>query len=160
MELRFHLDPDTELPHIYDHGVTEDEVRHVLARPGLNLPAGRNARSIMGQTAAGRYLKVVLVPDEGGQERIRRHGLRVARQGAQTLPARQEEKEAMKKQRMPQGWTAKQIRALAKRHDNMTDDDVAAEIDAGLKKKNQTVMVVPTELVPEITRLIAKKRPA
>jgi hypothetical protein len=66
----------------------------------------------------------------------------------------------MKKQRMPPGWTEKQIRELAKRHDHMTDNDIVAEIDAGLTKEDQTVMVVPTELVPEITRLIAKKRPA
>ena len=65
-----------------------------------------------------------------------------------------------RKQRMPPGWTEKEIRALAQRHDNMTDNEVAAEIEAGLAKKNQTVMVVPTELGPEITRLIAKKRPA
>jgi hypothetical protein len=56
-------DAETELPHIYDHGVSEEEVRQVLARPGLNLRSGRNSRSIMGQTSAGRYLKVVFVPD-------------------------------------------------------------------------------------------------
>jgi hypothetical protein len=63
MDLRFYLDPETALPHIHDHGVTEDEVRQVLARPASNSPAGRNARTIMGQTLAGRYLKVVFVPD-------------------------------------------------------------------------------------------------
>lgn len=30
MQLRFHLDPETGQPHIYDHGVTEDEVKGVL----------------------------------------------------------------------------------------------------------------------------------
>ena len=67
MELRFWTDPETGLPHIFDHGVTEEEVREVLARPGLNRRSGGNSRSIMGQTSAGRYLKVVFVPDtEGG----------------------------------------------------------------------------------------------
>jgi hypothetical protein len=33
MEIRFHIDPETDLPHIYEHGVTEDEVRVVLMRP-------------------------------------------------------------------------------------------------------------------------------
>ena len=67
MELRFWTDAETGLPHIYDHGVTEEEVREVLARPGLNRRSGGNSRSIMGQTSAGRYLKVVFVPDpEGG----------------------------------------------------------------------------------------------
>lgn len=64
MELRFWIDPDTNLPHIYGHGVTEPEVRQVLKRPGLNVRASGNSRSIMGQTPAGRHLKVVFVPDE------------------------------------------------------------------------------------------------
>src|SRR5438876_6655841 len=34
MELRFWSDPETGLPHIYDHGVSEEEVRQVLSRPG------------------------------------------------------------------------------------------------------------------------------
>lgn len=33
MELRFWIDPETGLAHIYEHGVTEEEVRQVLARP-------------------------------------------------------------------------------------------------------------------------------
>ena len=66
MELRFWNDAESGLPHIYDHGVTEEEVRQVLHRPGLNVRAGRNSRSIMGQTLAGRCLKVVFVPDPGG----------------------------------------------------------------------------------------------
>src|ERR1700678_3329817 len=41
MDLRFWADPETGLPHIYNHGVTEEEVQQVLARPGLNLRAGR-----------------------------------------------------------------------------------------------------------------------
>jgi hypothetical protein len=66
VELRFWNDPETGLPHIYAHGVSEREVQQVLSRPGLNLPGGGNSRSIMGQTSAGRYLKVVFVPDVGG----------------------------------------------------------------------------------------------
>ena len=66
MELRFWTDPETGLPHIYNHGVTEEEVRQVLARPGLNRRSEGNSRSIMGQTLAGRHLKVVFVPDSDG----------------------------------------------------------------------------------------------
>lgn len=66
MELRFWNDPETGLPHIYAHGVSEDEVQEVLNRPGLNLRGKGNSRSIMGQTAVGRYLKIVFVPDAGG----------------------------------------------------------------------------------------------
>jgi vacuolar-type H+-ATPase subunit E/Vma4 len=66
----------------------------------------------------------------------------------------------MKKQRMPAGWTEEQIRSLAERHDAMTVEEQVAEIEAALAGKDQTVMVVPTELVSEIVKLIAKKRSA
>jgi len=54
MEIRFYEDPDTGLPHIYGHGVTEDEVRQVLGSPGEDLPGTRQSRMKVGQTAAGR----------------------------------------------------------------------------------------------------------
>ena len=66
----------------------------------------------------------------------------------------------MKKQRLPKGWTEKQIRELAKHHDEMTEEQQAAEIEAALNDESQTLMTVPTELVPEIVKLINKKRPA
>lgn len=64
MEIRFYNDPDTGEPHIYGHGVSEDEVRQVLRGPGEDLPAAGNSRMKLGQTAAGRYLQVIYVPDE------------------------------------------------------------------------------------------------
>ena len=64
----------------------------------------------------------------------------------------------MKKQRLPKGWTQEKIRKLAEHHDNLTEDEQAAEIEAGLTEESQTVMVVPTKLVPQIVKLINKKR--
>ena len=66
----------------------------------------------------------------------------------------------MTKQRLPAGWTEKRIRELASYHDQQTEEDQAAEIEAALAAKDQTVMVVPTALVPEIRALIARKRGA
>jgi hypothetical protein len=63
MELRFWADPETGVPHIYEHDVTEDEVRQVLSRPGYELPGRDESRLRLGQTTAGRYLQVVYVPD-------------------------------------------------------------------------------------------------
>jgi hypothetical protein len=64
MEVRYYCDPETDLPHIYGHGVTESEVEDVLRGSGEDLPAARNSRMRLGQTTAGRYLQVVYVPDE------------------------------------------------------------------------------------------------
>ena len=66
MELRFWPDAETGLPHIHDHGVTEEEVQQVLSRAGEELPGSDRSRIRLGQTAAGRYLQVVYVPDPGG----------------------------------------------------------------------------------------------
>jgi hypothetical protein len=56
----------------------------------------------------------------------------------------------MKKQRLPHGWNEKQIRELAARHDNQSDEQQANEIDSALSEKGQTLMVAPTRLVPKI----------
>ena len=63
MEIRFYFDPDTELPHIYSHDVREDEVEDVLRRSGEDRPGKNGSRVALGQTRAGRYLRVIYVPD-------------------------------------------------------------------------------------------------
>ena len=65
MELRFYNDPETGLPHIYQHGVKEHEVDEVLSNPGEDRSGKDDSRVAIGQTSAGRYLRVVYVPDEG-----------------------------------------------------------------------------------------------
>ncbi len=66
MELKFFIDAETKRPHIYNHGVTEAEVREVLAHPGLVLKGRENSRLALGQTEVGRYLKVVHAPRKDG----------------------------------------------------------------------------------------------
>jgi hypothetical protein len=64
MILRIFQDPSTGLPHFFDHGVTEDEVREVMTGSGEEYPGDGDSRMKLGQTRAGRYLKVIFVPDE------------------------------------------------------------------------------------------------
>jgi len=63
MELRFYKDPVTAEPHIDRHGVSELEVEEVLSRPLEDRPGREGSRVALGQTRAGRYLRVVYVPD-------------------------------------------------------------------------------------------------
>ncbi len=65
-----------------------------------------------------------------------------------------------KKQKPPAGWTEERIRKLAENYDNQSEDEQVAEHEAALQAEGHTVMVVPTELVPEILKLITKKRTA
>ena len=63
MNLRFYLDPATGEPHIYNHGILEDEVEDVILRPGEDRIGREGARVAIGRTQSGKYLRVVYVPD-------------------------------------------------------------------------------------------------
>ena len=67
MEIRFYIDAATAQPHIHQHGITEQEVEDVLSRPGEDRPGREGTRVALGQTRAGRYLRVVYVSEAGGQ---------------------------------------------------------------------------------------------
>jgi hypothetical protein len=64
MDFRYHHDPETGLPHIYSHGVTENEVEQVMRGSGDDFPGSTGSQMKRGQTANGRYLLVIYVPDE------------------------------------------------------------------------------------------------
>ena len=66
MRVRFYLAPETGLPHIHRHSVTEEEVEDVLASPGEDRLGREGSRIAVGQTGAGRYLRVVYVPESDG----------------------------------------------------------------------------------------------
>lgn len=64
------------------------------------------------------------------------------------------------KQAYPRGWDEKRVREVAEYYESQSDDEHLAEIEAARKAKNITMMAVPTELVPKVCALIAKKRSA
>ena len=66
MKLRFYVDPDTGLPHIYRHHVKEDEVDQVLGNAGEDRPGQEGSRVALGQTRSGRYLRVIYVSEAEG----------------------------------------------------------------------------------------------
>ena len=63
MNLRFHIDPETDDLHIYRHGVEEHEVEDVLRSPGEDRQGREDSRVAIGQTGAGRYLRVIYKRD-------------------------------------------------------------------------------------------------
>ena len=66
----------------------------------------------------------------------------------------------MKKQKLPKGWDEKKIQDLITYYENQTEDEQVAEHEAAYKKRGQTMMGVPTNLVPIIRALIFKKAKA
>ena len=63
MQVRYHIDPTTGLPHIYQHNVSEQEVEDILNRPLQDIRGRDDSRIAIGQTGEGRYLRVIYVPD-------------------------------------------------------------------------------------------------
>ena len=65
-----------------------------------------------------------------------------------------------RKQQYPAGWNEARTQALADHYDSQSEDEQVAEHEAAFAAEGQTVLVVPTELVPKIVRMIRKKQSA
>jgi len=63
LQARFYIDPVTDLPHIFGHGVMDEEVIEVLERPAEDRSGREGSRVALGQTVSGRFLRIIYVPD-------------------------------------------------------------------------------------------------
>ena len=66
----------------------------------------------------------------------------------------------MKKAKYPPGWDAKRVKEVIDHYEKQTEEEEYAEIEAALKADNTTLMDIPTELVPKVQALLARKRSA
>lgn len=64
------------------------------------------------------------------------------------------------KQQFPKGWDEKRVKDLIASYDNQTDEEGAAEYEAAMAINGQSMMLVPTDLMPEIRKLIASRQKA
>jgi hypothetical protein len=64
----------------------------------------------------------------------------------------------MKRNRFPAGWNEARVRRVLEHYEGQAEDEAVAEDEAAFQLRGQTVMVVPNRLVPEITRLIERRR--
>ena len=58
---------------------------------------------------------------------------------------------------LPKGWTLEKVQKIADYYDNQSDEEAAAEIEA--LDESETIMFVPTGLVPRVRKLIAENGP-
>ena len=67
----------------------------------------------------------------------------------------------MKKQQFPKGWNEQRVKQLIAELDARSDEEwVAADEAAAAHADDQTVITVPTALLPEIRRLLASHKSA
>ncbi len=59
--------------------------------------------------------------------------------------------------RFPKGWDADRVRQVLARYESQSEDEALAEDEAAYETDGQTLMIVPTDLVPEIQQLVARR---
>lgn len=64
------------------------------------------------------------------------------------------------KTRFPEGWDESRVRRVLEHYDKQSDVEAVAEDEAAAEQSGQTLMEVPSDLVPAVRELIAKHRKA
>lgn len=59
--------------------------------------------------------------------------------------------------KFPKGWDADRVRQVLAHYESQSEDEAVAEDEAAYETDGQTIMIVPTELVPAIQQLVAKR---
>jgi hypothetical protein len=62
----------------------------------------------------------------------------------------------MKLNNFPPGWNEERVRRVLAHYEDQTETEAVAEDEAALEDRTQTVMEIPTELVPAVRELIAR----
>lgn len=66
----------------------------------------------------------------------------------------------MSQQKFPPGWDEQRVREVIAHYEGQSEDEQFAEIEAAWQTEGTTMMAIPTELVPEVRALLARKQSA
>ena len=64
---------------------------------------------------------------------------------------------AMKQSRFPQGWDEDRVKRVLQHYESQTEEEAVAEDEAAYENRSQTLMEIPTDLVPAVRELLAKR---
>jgi hypothetical protein len=64
--------------------------------------------------------------------------------------------DAMNENKLPTGWDEDRVRRVLSHYEGQTEDEAADEDEHAFEDSSQTVMEVPSALVPAIRELIAR----
>jgi hypothetical protein len=62
----------------------------------------------------------------------------------------------MRKSNYPQGWDEARVKRVLAHYESQSEEEAVAEDEAVFETIGQTVMEIPTELVPKVRQLIAR----
>lgn len=57
----------------------------------------------------------------------------------------------------PVGWDEKRVRRVLEHYESQSDNEAVAEDEAAYESISETMIAVPTDLVPAVRELIAKR---
>lgn len=66
----------------------------------------------------------------------------------------------MKQNNFPPGWDLKRVKKVLDHYESQSEEEAVAEDEATFEKLGQTVMEIPTDLVPAVLELIKKRKAA
>lgn len=72
-------------------------------------------------------------------------------------PTKKPKARTARRQKLPRGWNEERVRKVLAHYENQSEDEAVAEDEAAYGAEGQTVMIVPTDLVPAILRLMARR---
>jgi len=64
----------------------------------------------------------------------------------------------MKESKFPPGWSADRVRRVLEHYEAQTEDEAVAEDEAAFEQAGQTVVEIPSDLLPAVRELIAKRK--
>lgn len=62
----------------------------------------------------------------------------------------------MTQNQFPPGWNEERVRRLLDHYENLSEDEQVAEDEAALAREEQTVVSIPTRLLPAVRKLLAE----
>lgn len=66
----------------------------------------------------------------------------------------------MKQSKFPPGWDSARVKKVLAHYEEQSEEEAVAEDESTFELQGQTVMEVPTEIVPAVRELIAKHKVA
>ena len=63
-----------------------------------------------------------------------------------------------KRTKFPEGWDEARVKRVLEHYESQREEHAVAEDEAAAEQKGQTLMGVPSDLVPTVRELIAKRR--
>ena len=62
------------------------------------------------------------------------------------------------KGKFPSGWNEERVRRVLAHYEQQTEEEAVAEDEAASGQEGQTFIAVPTELLPKVRELIARRK--